>query len=99
MYDKILKKKLQYTFSGTDCDVFKGSTHHGGLGLSFRFSKLCAPYLTKRERSKESATAGRDMHGTDALEDQGPALRLTDLWHRHKLAVSEDAQHAWASWP
>ena len=24
--------------------------------------------------------AGRDMHGTDALEDQGPALRLTDLW-------------------
>ena len=20
------------------------------------------------------------MHGTDALEDQGPALRLTDLW-------------------
>ena len=26
------------------------------------------------------ANAGRDMHGTDALEDQGPALRLTDLW-------------------
>ena len=26
------------------------------------------------------ANAGRDMHGTDALEDQGLALRLTDLW-------------------
>ena len=26
------------------------------------------------------ANAGRVMHGTDALEDQGPALRLTDLW-------------------
>ena len=25
------------------------------------------------------ANAGRDMHGTDALEDQGPALRLTTL--------------------
>ena len=37
LYDKILKKKLQYTFSGTDCVVFKGSTHHGGLGLSLRF--------------------------------------------------------------
>ena len=44
------------------------------------------------------ANAGRDMHGkdSDALEDQGPALRLTDLWQAHKLAVSEDAQHAWA---
>ena len=42
------------------------------------------------------ANAGRDMHGTDALEDQDPALRLTDLWQAHKLAVSEDAQHAWA---
>ena len=26
------------------------------------------------------ANAGRGMHGTAALEDQGPALRLTDLW-------------------
>ena len=26
------------------------------------------------------ANAGRVMHGTDALEDHGPALRLTDLW-------------------
>ena len=26
------------------------------------------------------ANAGRHMHGTDVLEDQGPALRLTDLW-------------------
>ena len=42
MYDKILKKKLQYTFSGTVCDVFKGSTHHGALGLSFRLTTLRA---------------------------------------------------------
>ena len=26
------------------------------------------------------ANAGRGMHGTAALEDRGPALRLTDLW-------------------
>ena len=26
------------------------------------------------------ANAGRDLYGSDALEDQGPALRLTDLW-------------------
>ena len=26
------------------------------------------------------ANAGRELYGTDALEDQGPALRLTDLW-------------------
>ena len=29
--DEILKKKLQYTFSGTVCDVFEGGTHHGAL--------------------------------------------------------------------
>ena len=40
MHDKILKKKLQYTFSGTVCDVFKGGTHHGALGLSFRLTTL-----------------------------------------------------------
>ena len=29
---------------GPRCDVFKGSTHHGGLGLSLRFSKPRAGY-------------------------------------------------------
>jgi hypothetical protein len=32
VHDKSLKKKLQYTSNGTMCDVFKGSTHHGGSG-------------------------------------------------------------------
>jgi hypothetical protein len=36
-HEKVLKKKLQYTLSGTVCDVFKGRTHHGALGLSLRF--------------------------------------------------------------
>ena len=44
MYDKILKKELQYTSNGTDCDVFKGRTHNGALGLSLRFSKLRTSY-------------------------------------------------------
>ena len=44
VHDKILKKELQYTSNGTVCDVFKGSTHHGGLGLSFRFSTLRVAY-------------------------------------------------------
>ena len=34
------------------CDVFKGSTHHGGLGLSFRFSKLYVTYLQRDHVSK-----------------------------------------------
>ena len=40
IYDKTLKNKLQYTFSGPVCDVFKGGTHHGALGLSFRLTTL-----------------------------------------------------------
>ena len=61
MYDKILKKKLQYTSNGTVYDVFKGSTHHGGLGLSFRFSKLSAAYpgeLPSLAMLQNSKTAG-----------------------------------------
>ena len=50
MYDDILKKKLQYTFSGTVCDVFKGGTHHGALGLSLRFSTLCTSYTYHQEK-------------------------------------------------
>ena len=41
------------------------------------------------------ANAGRDLCGTDALEDQGPALRFTDLWQA-QVGSHEDAQHAWA---
>ena len=44
MHDNILKGKLQYTSNGTVCDVFKGSAHHGGLGLSLTFSKPRALY-------------------------------------------------------
>ena len=33
VYDKILKTKLQYTFSGTVCNVFKGAAHHGGAQI------------------------------------------------------------------
>ena len=39
MHDKILKEKLQYTSNGTVCDVYKGSTHHGGLRLSLKFDR------------------------------------------------------------
>ena len=30
------KASVYLLFSGTNCDVFKGSTHHGGLGLSLK---------------------------------------------------------------
>ena len=48
VHDKILKKKLQYMLSGTDCDVFKGGTHHGALGLNLRFSTLRTSYRARR---------------------------------------------------
>ena len=49
-------------------------------------------------RTVTCANAGRGLYESDALEVplQGPALRLTDLCGRHKVAVSEDTQHAWA---
>ena len=38
VHDKTLKKKLQYTFSGTDCDVFKGRKHHASWEARRNFS-------------------------------------------------------------
>ena len=53
---------------GTSCTTF---SRHNRPGRSDRSAGMA---------TFACANAGRHMHGTDALEDQGPALRLTDLW-------------------
>ena len=53
---------------GTSCTTF---SRHNRPGRSDRSAGMA---------TTACANAGRHMHGTDALEDQGPALRLTDLW-------------------
>ena len=53
---------------GTSCMTF---SRHKLPGRSDRSAGMA---------TSACANAGRGMHGTAALEDQGPALRLTDLW-------------------
>ena len=58
--------------------------HRNGPGTSCAtFSRHNRPGRSDRSAGMATfacANAGRHMHGTDALEDQGPALQLTDLW-------------------
>ena len=53
---------------GTSCTTF---SRHNRPGRSDRSAGMA---------TSACANAGRGMHGSAALEDQGPALCLTDLW-------------------